>query len=285
MKKYTFDTNASDFVFAYMHGPHPEAHAHDFWEIMIVTEGVMEHRINGAKRELQKNTICLIRPQDRHSTHKVKDYGSGHVNICVREQKFKELLDIFDKSIYDELQKHLYIELKSASSMDKYVLDSVYRLQTLDKDSVYYERLLALLFFDLLRPVLQDYSPDTNVKAQHPAPVRELIEHMHDIKNITCSIEEICRLSHFSHSYLIKLFKKHLGTTPVRFFQNLKMIYASNLLETTKLSILSVAEKIGIYNAGHFNVVFKKAFGVSPSKYRKNWHMYYNSFYDVQDRP
>lgn len=284
---HSFDTkiltaNAGDanFSFAYMHGEHPEVHSHDFWEFMIVTSGVIAHKINGIQRELKPNTVCLMRPNDVHCLCAFKEQPQSNIDICVRDRTFRELLNIFDADLYAELLIPLYIEIEVPQNTTKYALDIAYKLQSVDKSDPLYRRLTSLLFLDLFRNMLRDFSVKQTSDA-YPAPIRELIKLMYDVENITCSLEELCERINFSQFHLIRQFQKYLKITPVRFFQNIKVNHARVLLETTDLSIFEIIEKIGLSNIEHFYNIFKKAYGIPPAKYRKNWHAYYNSFNDV----
>ena len=288
MKKHLFDkrnsifnTTNPNFYFAYMHEPYPELHTKDHWEIFIVTSGAAELKINNVQRELKPNTVCLIRPKDVVSLCAVNGQPQSHIHISIRDDGFKNWLNFLFPDFYSELLKPLFIEVKGELSATNYALDIAHKLQSIEKNDTLYHRLTSLLFFDLFRSVLYSFSVKQTSDMRHPAPIRTLVEFMYEIKNITCSLEEIYRKTGYSQSYLVKEFQKHLKTTPVRFFQNIKTNYARILLETTDLSIETIAEKIGISNIGHFYNAFKKAYGVPPAQYRKNWHNYYNSFTDV----
>lgn len=278
MKKYVLSNDIADLSFHYNHGPWAEMHTHNFWEILLVTNGMINHKINGLSRELKKNTLCLIRPEDSHGIYASPYFDSSHVNIRIKEPFLKEQLDLIDKSLYIELKASEYLETEAPPNFSQYTLGIVHKLQTLKNSDSFYKRFLSLLFLDQLRIILYDFTDKSNAKKRYVEAVQELIEIMYDIKNINLSIEEICGLSHYSHSYLIKLFKKHLNTTPSVYFQNIKMNYARNLLETTMLSATQIAVQIGFTNIAHFNTAFKKAYGNPPGQYRKKWNIYYNSF-------
>ena len=280
-KNLIFNTTNPNFYFVYMNEPSPEPHTKDFWEIMAVTDGVTEFRINNIKRALKPNTVCLMRPNDVCSLHAVEKHPQSRVHISIREQGFKEWLGFLDANLYAELLKPLFIEVEVPQSTTNYVMDIVYKLQSMDKRDPAYHRLTSLLFFDLFHVVLYNFTAKQISDANHPAPVKELIKFMYDIENITRPLEELYKKTNYSQSYLVKQFKKHLKMTPVRFFQNIKTNHARILLETTDLSIWDIAERIGISNIEHFYNTFKKAYGVPPAKYRKNWHSYYNSFSNV----
>ena len=283
MIQYTFPVNSADLSFNYNHFPWTEAHIHSFWEIMLVTEGDYIHKINGHSHHIKKNTLCLIRPKDKHSIHAAAELKSSHINICIRESLIKKQLSLFDESIYEQLLKPDVIEIEVSSNVSQHTLESIYKLQTLERSDFLYHNTLSLLFLDLFRIIIQDLviKSYTN-KKQYVKPVQVIIELMSDPKNIHLNVEDICKASNFSHSYIIKMFKKHLDTTPNAYFKKIKMNYARSQLESTMLSIAHISSNIGINNVCHFNTAFKKAFNITPGQYRKKWHLYYNSFLDIK---
>ena len=61
------------------------------------------------------------------------------------------------------------------------------------------------------------------------------------------------------------------GNTPGAFILNLKMQKGKQLLDTRfELNIEEISERCGFEHASSFYHAFKKAFGVTPSEYRKN---------------
>ena len=61
---------ANELFFHIQYKDYPFLHSHrGYWEFMLVTDGMLYHKLNGKRRELTKGTLCIIRPQDSHSMH------------------------------------------------------------------------------------------------------------------------------------------------------------------------------------------------------------------------
>ena len=82
------------------------------------------------------------------------------------------------------------------------------------------------------------------------------------------SVEVICKKLNVSAAYFSTIFKKETGKTFVRYLTDYRMEQAVNLLMTSNNKTYVIAEKVGYSEANYFSYVFKKQFGVSPSKYR-----------------
>ncbi|WP_440322665.1 response regulator [Laedolimicola sp.] len=84
------------------------------------------------------------------------------------------------------------------------------------------------------------------------------------------SVEEICREMNVSAAYFSTIFKKETGKTFVRYLTDYRMEQAVILLMSGNDKTYMIAEKVGYSEANYFSYVFKKQFGVSPSKYRSD---------------
>jgi transcriptional regulator GlxA family with amidase domain len=71
-----------------------------------------------------------------------------------------------------------------------------------------------------------------------------------------------------SQRTLIRHFNRHLQCTPQSYQQQLRMEAARRLLETTRLRIASVAERVGYANVAFFNRLFQAHVGISALSYR-----------------
>ena len=83
------------------------------------------------------------------------------------------------------------------------------------------------------------------------------------------SIEELALHMGMGERHLRRLFREHLGTTPVAIAQTRRLHFARNLLTTSSLSITDTAMASGFGSLRRFNTLFKKAFGAPPSQFRK----------------
>ena len=72
-----------------------------------------------------------------------------------------------------------------------------------------------------------------------------------------------------SPTTLIKQFENLTGQTIVQYRNDKRMEYATVLLKDWRMTIIDVANKVGISSPSHFSAEFKKKFGVSPKDYAK----------------
>ena len=81
----------------------------------------------------------------------------------------------------------------------------------------------------------------------------------------------VSRAVNLNESYLSRIFKNETGKNLMYFINEVKMKRAKELLKRSDILVKEVASSVGITDQFYFNRVFKKFYGVSPSKYKKEY--------------
>lgn len=90
-------------------------------------------------------------------------------------------------------------------------------------------------------------------------------------KNIysSLSLNDICTQFLICKTQLYDLFNKNLGTSPIDYFNALKIKESKKLLRE-EFSVNYIADKMGYLNIHSFSRAFKNQTGFSPTEYRKS---------------
>ena len=96
---------------------------------------------------------------------------------------------------------------------------------------------------------------------------RYLQEHLAEEVSLFVLAEEF----HLSAQYISQLFKNEIGVGFLAYLTNIRMERAKQLLLSTSLSIAEVSEQSGYSDYRVFTKVFKKAEGITPSQYRRDF--------------
>lgn len=86
----------------------------------------------------------------------------------------------------------------------------------------------------------------------------------------TITLKDLCHEFGFSKNHIINLFKKDYHSTPIEYMNNIKILNAKRLMETTSLSLEEIINLCGFNNYSHFYRLFVRENRISPLKWRDN---------------
>lgn len=110
--------------------------------------------------------------------------------------------------------------------------------------------------------VLQEESAESPFSKRAKAFLAE-----HQSEEIT--LEEVAKALHVSTFYFCKMFKKATGLTFTDYLGRVRIERAKTLLLNPNLRISEVAYEVGFGSLTHFNRIFRKLVGESPSDFRE----------------
>lgn len=85
------------------------------------------------------------------------------------------------------------------------------------------------------------------------------------------SVEALAERLGVGSRHLSRLFKKHLGASPIQVARTKRLQKAKRLLDNSELKISSIAFKSGYGSIRQFNDCFLEKYRQSPSQYRKKY--------------
>jgi len=94
--------------------------------------------------------------------------------------------------------------------------------------------------------------------------VRLMRQHIED----PLPVDDLARLIAVTRRQLERLFRAHLRDTPARFYAQLRLERARELLRETDMGVLAVAVACGFTSASHFSRAYQGRFGCSPKQDR-----------------
>ena len=122
---------------------------------------------------------------------------------------------------------------------------------------------LKIALFQRQTPKSQDLQEERSILLI----TRYLQEHLAEEISLSVLAEEF----HLSAQYISQLFKSEIGVGFLAYLTNIRMEQAKKLLLSTSLSIAEVSEQSGYGDYRVFTKVFKKAEGITPSQYRRDF--------------
>ncbi|NMF96916.2 GlxA family transcriptional regulator [Aromatoleum toluolicum] len=101
-----------------------------------------------------------------------------------------------------------------------------------------------------------------------PQALKLALELMHSNIDEPLAIEEIAELSDLSRRQLDRLFNRYLGASPSRYYLELRVTHARQLLQHSNEPIAEIAVAAGFASISHFCQCFRQFFNVAPGKFR-----------------
>jgi AraC-like DNA-binding protein/ligand-binding sensor protein len=83
-------------------------------------------------------------------------------------------------------------------------------------------------------------------------------------------LDKVAHAMHVSTFYFCKMFKKATGLTFTDYLSRVRIEKAKTLLLNPHLRISEIAYDVGFQSLTHFNRMFRKIAGISPTKYRES---------------
>lgn len=207
---------------------------------------------------LEANTAILIQPGTPYS------YGSDindpwsfyYVHIRGDNSPF----------YFQELPAIHIVELEDSHMKCRQLFAECYQfwsVRTSIHNVIYSSHLLGQLLTMLT--MFQDLSPSRMTKDEH---VNKLILYMLRHIEDRLTLQQLSKRTNLSKPYLVKLFNKYTGYSPIDYFLRLKMQRACEYFDSTDLTVKEVCYKLGFTDPYYFSRMFSKIMGQPPTKYR-----------------
>lgn len=253
---------------------HPRImHGHDdILEIYFVHSGTGTYVVNSVQYPIQQGDIVICNSKVLHDevpecNHDLHTYCCGIANLqldglkknCLIPDNIRPVISCSDQqqsisSIMDMLHCRLSSGRKDEEECCHYLMLSL---------------LMILLNSIKLNQVYVDKTQkDDNVLRG------ELIKAYLDAHyDEELSLSSISRVFNLNPYYLIRIFKKVVGHSPMQYITRRRIGEAQTLLVSTDYPVVEIASMVGYNNISHFNMMFFKYIGISPSKYRNTYTM------------
>ena len=254
-------------------------HHHDFIEIVFITKGKGIQVISNNEYEVSEGDIFILQG---FQNHYFKDAGKVEIiNVMYDPVKNPGLVSPDIKTI-DGYSALFILEPRCRNRMHfknmlhlnkvdlakaEYVLNSML-LENTNKEPGY-EVFLKNKLEEIIIFLSRQYSQLSIPKAKSMVRIGKAIDFIeHNFQN-NIYIQQLAEMGFMSVRNFQRIFKDATGLSPNDYLLEHRIQYASKLLKETDSAIYNVSDQVGITDWFYFSKAFKKKFGVSPLKYRK----------------
>src|SRR3990167_5323081 len=101
-----------------------------------------------------------------------------------------------------------------------------------------------------------------------PQPLKLALELMHNNIDEPLKMDEIAACAEISVRQLERQFCRHVNATPSRYYLELRLTRARQLLQQTNKSLADIAVACGFVSISHFRRCFREFFDIAPGCFR-----------------
>lgn len=246
-----------------------EEHFHQDIELLYILEGSVDIDVEKKISHLKAEDIYVVNANRRHSFRTEKgnilmlrlliNYQMVSENSTSGEAIFWCDSSVEDTDKYDRLRKLLRAMLQHYVE-NRYYLDSYGYLADCYGVLEYLTAHYMLHASDLQK------SEDAD---RYEERLRQINHYIYNNYDQPISMKELSEKLFLSNGYLSRFFKKNYGMNFAGYLTNVRLFHAADDLVYTDDPITRIAYNNGFTSAALFNKVFKKAYGKTPSEFRK----------------
>ncbi|MFD1465077.1 AraC family transcriptional regulator [Lapidilactobacillus mulanensis] len=244
-----------------------ERHSHDFLEISIMLEGQATYWFDNHWSEIQSGQILVFNPGVQHAEHQKKDTYSHQLHIGISNIALHDLSrnHLPNKAPKLEIGEYQYKIIDKAWQLVNELShqESDYRL--LGK-AIIIEILVNILRGLAVRPENSEKPFISNTEKRQNQLVTNVIYYLDNHYTEDITLEQLARENYVSPAYLSKTFKDATNMSPINYLIQTRLKNAHELLKDEDTTVKQIASAVGYEDAYHFSKLFKKYYGISPSK-------------------
>ena len=252
-------------------------HWHSEMEILY-TEAYGKVYINNMEYSVEPGDMLFINPGTLHHTHRSTDGEMYHVVFDLNLIKHGDIAcsvnDVMDGLIHQNIQ--IMVNPKQKTEAYQKLLPFVRKLIKYAEHEVSFGMetcMVTSVLFGIFS-VLFHENHFLNTDAQSFADVRyvtKMIEHIQHRFASPLTAADLAKLTNLSESYVYRLFREHVGSTPIHYIQSVRIREACRLLSEGK-NVSETAGAVGIPNQSYFIKLFREHTGHTPLKWMKRNH-------------
>lgn len=267
---------ATVFFFEFAPNYRSGVDVHPFWEMVYIDRGRAILREEDREFSLEPGYAAFHRPDRTHSIRSDGVQTNGFIisfdtvspaaeyfdgRICQISREGKETIGRILRAAGDtfDQQKHPLQKLPTAPRGGE------------QRIKVNLELLLLTLLDDAGTAALSPLTPVADNRL-----TREIMDYLKNHLYDRVTADDLCEEFHYHKSRLYEIFRENTGTTPLHFYNRLKIEEAKRRILENRETFAQISDALNFDTPLYFSRVFKKYTGVPPSGYRKSVIRYTN---------
>ena len=231
-------------------------HSHNCYELIFFLKGDATHVIENRKYKLSKNDLIIIKPSCYHyiQINENTDYERYDITINA---------DLLGIENIDVVSNEIEVINLSANpiAIELFAKLDYYKKKLSEND---FNKVAVLLIKELFYNLTTYKEQSKNYTFLSPT-LTTALAYINDNLFTLKDVEEIAKHLFITQSYLFRIFKQELKTSPKKYINDKRLLAAQNMLSVGK-NPLEVFETCGFNDYTTFYRSYVKFFGHAPSK-------------------
>ncbi len=253
---------------------HMAFHSHENFEFLFVISGKLVITIDENVYQLSPGDMLVVNINRKHSYNGSQEMVAAR--FLISHMKVRELLGqeqilfwcnstIDHNDAYQEMQR-LIVRILNQSMGEQ-------RKNRLYMNSMYYQLLHTLSENFLLTEDHVQYEAENN---KNDARIQEIFSYIRANYRQNIMLEDIAKHLYLSPIYVSKYIKQQCGINFMELLNTVRLNRAMEDLMYSDDSVMKIALDNGFASVSAYNKVFKKAYEMTPSEFRKQKRTYRN---------
>ncbi|MFC5471154.1 helix-turn-helix domain-containing protein [Cohnella suwonensis] len=255
-------------------------HAHQGVEILLVHEGQGTLILNRHQYEVKTGMICVFQPYQLHQVRMDMDPSRPFVRSIVHFEpatyehyfdKWPTLLGFFHYLSKGKLPSPCRYEQFELDRLTSDLVSLQEKSAPMPREQILEEHSLFLVAFLRAFKSLWEarHRKSGSIEIRKPHQAERMMEWLETRYAEPLSLDAMSKDLHLSPHHLSHLFKECTGSSISDYLTVKRMQHAVHLLASSDHSVARIGEEVGLSNCSHFCKQFKKHFGLTPYRFRK----------------
>ncbi len=244
-------------------------HKHLFYEFFYVTEGTIEHFMNGETETIKAGDMFFLNLDDSHAFLREEGNLCAHRDVVIRKDFFDALCEFIAPNFHRDYQngvyaKRVHLPMQTIEELENRITEITLMPSTAGSLKMANIRTLIISMLDHLLQY-----ENKQVVSKYPGWFEELLDRMNSHEHMKNGLDDILSTCHFDRSYVCRYFHRMMGCTMTDYLNNIRLQHAATLLQYSTTVVSTIAYEVGFSSVPYFNTIFKRRYGQSPTEFRK----------------
>lgn len=245
-------------------------HWHTELQFTIVEQGKIDLIVNGKHHSLTKGDGMFINSGVIHEIH-----PTTHDATFICWNIGADMFDDYIQKTYIQpliRNQHLpFVILKPENNAQKILIQAVkavyFAFHVREKG---FELIITREYLLVLHQMVTEISMKHHDQHVIYDPrVKRILEYIHEHYQHQISLEKLADITFLSRSETIRLFKRHIGRTPISYILNYRLDHSVVYLINTRSTISEIALQCGFSSVSYYIKKFREHYHVTPRTYRQ----------------